>query len=204
MQASRPKAKLATLPPSRWRRGQRAKSSPPPLAGGGGGGGPAPTTIATSAQTASPSCCRTLSRPFDYRVPPGLHPNPATSSWFPSTAARRSASSGTTASDDGVPDRKLKPLSGVIDTPPMRPALRQFVDWVASYTLSPPGEVMAMALRVVAPGITPPATGWQRAAEPPQDARITEARQKVLAALAEARAPPHRRPRRAPPASAPA
>ena len=59
------------------------------------------------------------------------------------------------AADAGVPDRKLKPVAGVIDTPPMRPALRQFVDWVASYTLSPPGEVMAMALRVVAPASRP-------------------------------------------------
>ena len=49
----------------------------------------------------------------------------------------------------------------MIDTPPMRPALRQFVDWVASYTLPPPGEVMAMALRVITPGISPPPTGWQ-------------------------------------------
>ena len=50
----------------------------------------------------------------------------------------------------------------MIDTPPMLPALRQFVDWVAGYTLSPPGEVMAMALRVVAPGLGAPATGWRR------------------------------------------
>ena len=75
-----------------------------------------------------------------------------------------------------MPDRKLKPVAGMIDTPPMRPALRQFVDWVAGYTLSPPGEVMAMALRVVAPGIGPPATGWRRA-DPLPEARITEARQ---------------------------
>ena len=30
-------------------------------------------------------------------------------------------------------------------------ALRRFVDWIAAYTLTPPGEVMAMALRVVSP-----------------------------------------------------
>ena len=51
--------------------------------------------------------------------------------------------------DDAVPDRKLKPLIGMVDTPPMRPALRRLVDWMAAYTLAPPGEVMAMALRVV-------------------------------------------------------
>ena len=60
-----------------------------------------------------------------------------------------------------VPDHKLKPLIGLVDTPPMREDLRRLVDWIAAYTLSPPGEVMAMALRVnrAAPG---PATGWRR------------------------------------------
>jgi len=88
------------------------------------------------------------------------------------------------AADQSVPDSKLKAIAGIIDTPPMRPALRQFVDWVASYTLAAPGEVMAMALRVVAPGIGAPTTGWQRA-DPPTEARITPARQRVLDALAE-------------------
>ena len=41
-----------------------------------------------------------------------------------------------------------------------------------------------MALRVVAPGVGAPATGWRRA-DPPPDARITEARRKVLDALAQ-------------------
>ena len=89
-----------------------------------------------------------------------------------------------TATDGGVPDRKLKPVAGVIDAPPMRPALRQFVDWVAGYTLSPPGEVMAMALRILAQGVGLPATGWRRA-DPLPEVRITEARRKVLDALAE-------------------
>jgi primosomal protein N' (replication factor Y) len=40
--------------------------------------------------------------------------------------------------DEGVPDGKLKALAGVIDTPPMRSALRRFVDWVASYNLGRP------------------------------------------------------------------
>ena len=30
----------------------------------------------------------------------------------------------------------------------MRAELRRLVDWMAAYTLAPPGEVMAMALRV--------------------------------------------------------
>ena len=95
-------------------------------------------------------------------------------------------------SDDGVPDRKLKPLSGLIDTPPMRPALRQFVDWVASYTLSSPGEVMAMALRIVAPGITPPPP----AGNAPPNRRKTPASPKP----ARKSSPPWPQPNPAPPA----
>jgi primosomal protein N' (replication factor Y) len=86
-------------------------------------------------------------------------------------------------SDDRVPDRKLKPLAGRVDTPPMKPALRRLVDWVASYTLSPPGEVMAMALRVIAPRAAAPATGWRRA-DPLPDLLVTQARRRVLDALA--------------------
>ena len=59
--------------------------------------------------------------------------------------------------------------------------LRRLVDWIAAYTLAPPGEVMAMALRVnrAAPG---PATGW-RLADPLPEARLTDARRRVLEAL---------------------
>ena len=72
----------------------------------------------------------------------------------------------------------------MIDTPPMRPALRRFVDWVAGYTLSPPGEVMAMALRVVASGRSARRRPAGGAADPLPEARLTEARRKVLDALA--------------------
>jgi primosomal protein N' (replication factor Y) len=130
--------------------------------------------------------------PFDYRVPPDLDPQPGDVVlvplnrreevgvvWDPPDQVR-----GQAAELVSVPDRKLKPVAGVIDTPPMRPALRRFIDWMAAYTLAPPGEVMAMALRVVSPGIGPPTTGWRRA-DPMPEARITEPRRKVLEALAE-------------------
>ena len=122
--------------------------------------------------------------PFDYRVPPGMEPQPGDVVLVPLNRREEVGVVWDATPDEGVPDRKLKPVSGVIDTPPMRPALRRFVDWVAGYTLSPPGEVMAMALRVVVSGMGPPATGWRRA-DPLPEARITEARRKVLGALAE-------------------
>ena len=125
-----------------------------------------------------------LPGPFDYRVPPGMDPQPGDVVLVPLNRREEVGVVWDADLDEGVPDGKLKALAGVIDTPPMRSALRRFVDWVASYTLAPPGEVMAMALRVVATGSGAPATGWQRAELPPE-ARITEARRKVLDALAE-------------------
>ena len=55
-----------------------------------------------------------------------------------------------------VDPKKLKEIKQKFDCPPLPVELRQFVDWVAAYTLSPPGMVMRMVLR--APGaFDPPA-----------------------------------------------
>src|SRR5205823_4320884 len=113
--------------------------------------------------------------PFDYRVPTELDPQPGDVVLVPLNRREEVGVVWDRAADEGVPDGKLKPLAGIIDTPPMRQALRRFVDWVAGYTLSPPGEVMAMALRYVGPGTGAPATGWRRA-DPVPDVRITGAR----------------------------
>src|SRR5579859_126992 len=121
--------------------------------------------------------------PFDYRVPPNLHPEPGDVVQVPLNRREEIGVVWDHGADDSVPDRKLKTVAGIVDTPPMLPALRQFVDWVASYTLSPPGEVMAMALRIITRTTAAPPTGWRRVFPEP-DARITEARQKVLDTLA--------------------
>src|ERR1700759_5482938 len=121
--------------------------------------------------------------PFDYRVPPDLAPAPGDVVLVPVNRREEVGVVWDTCAGDAVPDGKLKPLTGLIDTPPMRPALRRFVDWVASYTLSPPGEVMAMALLVVPHGVSRPPIGWV-CADPLPDTRVTEARRKVLDALA--------------------
>jgi primosomal protein N' (replication factor Y) (superfamily II helicase) len=122
--------------------------------------------------------------PFDYRIPPDLDPQPGDVVLVPLNRREEIGVVWDRSTDDGVPDRKLKPVAGVVDTPRMLPSLRQFVDWVAAYTLAPPGEVMAMALRVIVPGMGRPTTGWCRADIPPH-VRITEARHKVLEALAQ-------------------
>ena len=80
-----------------------------------------------------------------------------------------------------VGDNRLRPVSARLDVPPMRADLRALVDWIAAYTLSPPGEVLAMALRVNALRLEAPAMAWRVAAVPD---RTTPARARVLAALA--------------------
>jgi primosomal protein N' (replication factor Y) len=123
--------------------------------------------------------------PFDYRVPPDCEPQPGDVVLVPLNRREELGVVWDAPTDDAVPDHKLKPLIGLMDSPPMREDLRRLVDWMAAYTLSPPGEVMAMALRVnrTAPG---PASGWRLADSPPEGTRETDARRRVIAALSQA------------------
>ena len=84
-----------------------------------------------------------------------------------------------------VADHRLKPVTGILSAPPMTASLRRFIDWVAAYTLSPPGAVLRMAIGSTA-ALEPPAlqAGWMLAgpggnAQP----RMTPERLRVLAAM---------------------
>ncbi|MBN8927000.1 MAG: primosomal protein N' [Rhodospirillales bacterium 69-11] len=123
--------------------------------------------------------------PFDYVVPPDLHVAPGDVVLVPLNRREEVGVIWDAPPDRAVPDHKLKPVIGVLDTPPMREDLRRFVDWMAAYTLSPPGEVMAMALRVARPAPLP-AAGWRRIEPAPEGVRMTPARERVLAVLARA------------------
>ncbi|MDB5403450.1 MAG: primosomal protein [Rhodopila sp.] len=121
--------------------------------------------------------------PFDYRVPPGLEPKPGDVVLVPLNRREEVGVVWDAPADDSVPEHKLKSVVGVLDTPPMGEALRRFVDWIAAYTLSFPGEVMAMALRVVSPGAVRPVVRYRRAADPVPLMRMTPARQRVVDVL---------------------
>ncbi|TQF76584.1 primosomal protein N', partial [Elioraea sp. Yellowstone] len=69
---------------------------------------------------------------------------------------------------------KLRAIASVVPTPPLKPALMRFIDWVADYTLSAPGEVLRMALPIPAATEVPrPRVGWRLAEAPAEGARIT-------------------------------
>ena len=122
--------------------------------------------------------------PFDYRVPRGMNPQAGDIVQVPLNTREVIGVVWDGPPDHAVGDNRLKPITVAIEAPPMRGDIRRLVEWIASYTLTPPGEVLTMALRANAFGSAAPATGWQ-AAEPLPEARMTEQRQRVLAALAE-------------------
>ncbi len=88
---------------------------------------------------------------------------------------------------DGSGDN-LKSIAAIRDWPPLKSPMRDFIDWVARWTLAPRGMVLRMAIRAHEV-IEPPAPkdGFVATGKPP--ARMTEARARVLAALTASDAP---------------
>jgi primosomal protein N' (replication factor Y) (superfamily II helicase) len=82
----------------------------------------------------------------------------------------------------------LKSVAAVLDWPPLRAPLRDFIDWAARWTLSPRGMVLRMAIRA-GEVAEPPAPKFGVVATGKAPARMTDARARVLAALAGAGAP---------------
>jgi primosomal protein N' (replication factor Y) len=92
------------------------------------------------------------------------------------------------AASGTVPDAKLREIAARLDVPPMSEVERRFVDWVANYTLAPPGAVLRMALSI-RDALEPPKPqrGFRAAASAEALAaaanlRLTPARRRVLAA----------------------
>lgn len=130
---------------------------------------------------------------LDYLAPPGPPPEPGDIVVVP---LGRRKETGVVWEQTALPPELMPPPPPEIDTarlravkeklpmPPLPAPLRQFIDWVAAYTLAPPGMVMAMALRSHLRGTeAAPRAGWVRAGDPPATLRMTPARRAVLAAL---------------------
>jgi primosomal protein N' (replication factor Y) len=83
-----------------------------------------------------------------------------------------------------VPAARLKPIAQIVPTFRLQRSLRQFIDWVAAYTLAPPGDVLAMSLRLNALRPQRAAIGFRAAALPP-DLRLTKPRRLVIDTLAD-------------------
>lgn len=117
-------------------------------------------------------------RPYSYAVPAGMKVEPGSIVRVP-LGPREVA--GLVWDGDGgeVDPKKLRPISEVFDCPPVGAEMRRFIDWIADYTLSAPGMVARMVLRVpTAFDPEPCIEGLQRTEIAPD--RMTAARARVL------------------------
>src|SRR6201982_1132589 len=128
-----------------------------------------------------------LDQTYSYRVPEGLELAPGDLVTVPLGA--RMATAGTWAEDPNhTPrlDNRMKDGEAKLDVPPLKPELRNFIDWVSAYTLSPRGMVLRIALRMGEHlGPARERVGVRMAG--PLPPRMTAARQRVLALLAHGR-----------------
>ncbi len=124
-----------------------------------------------------------LAGAYDYRVAEGMELAPGDFVEVP--LGRRRALGVVWGTGSGsVAASKLKDVSKRLQAPPLPEVLRRFVDWVAAYTLSPPGAVLKMAMSV--PAALSPCrlpTAFVLAAERPK-IRMTSARRRILDVLA--------------------
>src|SRR6202451_4420584 len=126
-----------------------------------------------------------LDRAYSYRVPEELQLAPGDIVCVPLGAREATA---VVWADNPKPnprlDNRVKDAEQKLDLPPLRPELRNFVDWVANYTVSSRGMVLRMCLRMGEHlGAERERGGVRLAGAPPQ--RMTPERQRVLALLAD-------------------
>jgi primosomal protein N' (replication factor Y) len=85
-------------------------------------------------------------RPYTYAVPAGMHVEPGSIVRVP-LGPRQVAGIVWDSACETVDAKKLRPIEQAFDCPPIGKEMRRFVDWIAAYTLSPPGMVARMILR---------------------------------------------------------
>jgi primosomal protein N' (replication factor Y) len=148
------------------------------LAGSGLGDAPSDVVVDVLAPVA-------VDTAYSYRAPSGWKLEPGTCVRVPLGA--RQATGVVWAARPAGGDN-LKSVAAVLDWPPLRAPLRDFIDWAARWTLSPRGMVLRMAIRA-GEVAEPPAPKFGVVATGKAPARMTDARARVLAALAGAGAP---------------
>lgn len=117
-------------------------------------------------------------RAYSYALPPGMDALPGSIVRVP-LGPRQVAGVVWDAPVETIEARRLRFVEEVFDCPPFDATMRRFVDWVAAYTLTPPGLVARMLLR--APEAFDPEPwieGLRRTDATPE--RLTDARRRVL------------------------
>jgi primosomal protein N' (replication factor Y) len=126
-----------------------------------------------------------LDQAYSYRVPDAMELAPGDLVSVPLGAR---TATGVVWAENPTPnprlDNRLKYVDERLDIPPLKPELRQFVDWVADYSLGARGMVLRMCLRMGEHlGPARERLGVRLGGPPPK--RMTPARTRVLALLAD-------------------
>ncbi len=125
-----------------------------------------------------------LAGAYDYRVPDGLILKTGDFVRAP-LGGRRVAGVVWGEGGRGVEEGRLKDVLARLEVPHRPPVSRRFVDWVAAYTLSPPGAVLRMVMSVPAALEPSRPTPAYAVCDPLPALRMTKARHRVLDILAE-------------------
>ncbi len=121
---------------------------------------------------------------FDYAVPDGIRVEIGDCVWV-SFGRRRLCGVVWGAAQGGVDASKIKPIELVAaHVPPMSNVMREFIEWVARYTLSPLGNVLRMALHDDALEVPKPEERYILS-EAANTVRMTPARQRLVAYLSD-------------------
>jgi len=116
---------------------------------------------------------------YSYAVPQGMHVEPGSIVQVPLGPRKVIGIVWDGANDEKIDSKKLRPIELVFDCPPISKDMRVFLDWVAAYTISPPGLVARMALRAPAAlDPEPMVEGLRLTAQSVE--RMTPARSRVL------------------------
>ncbi len=127
-----------------------------------------------------------LAGAYDYVVPEGLTLHPGEFVIVP-LGPREIVGVVWAKGSDDLDSAKLKEVvERLADAPALPAAVLKFVDWVAAYTLAPPGAVLRMAMSVPS-ALEPPrlASGYRFARMPEPGERTTAQRKRVIELLAE-------------------
>ncbi len=125
-----------------------------------------------------------LSEPYDYRVPAPLHLNLGAFVEVP--LGGRTVSGVVWGAGRGVVDEgRVRDVRGLLSLPRLPKASLRFVDWVANYTVSPPGAVLKMVMSV--PGALHGANipRLLRLAADGRSLALTPARRRVIDVMAD-------------------
>jgi primosomal protein N' (replication factor Y) len=85
---------------------------------------------------------------YDYLAPEGWQIAPGSFVSVPLGTRIMAGVVWAEGSADGIAAERLKSIEAVTDVPSMAEPLRRFVNWVAAYTLTPPGAVLRMTMSV--------------------------------------------------------